>query len=663
MSDAAAGAVPHSAATPGPDAAAVPPGSGDALSAATPSWLSAVLAASDDAVVGVDLEGVVRSWNPGAVRRFGYAAADIIGQPVAILVPGDRRAEAEEILALVRRGGTPDPRETRRLHRDGRPLAVALSVSPVRDAAGGVVGAIRIWRDPSDRGRADAATRRFAAIVESSDDAIISKDLHGVIQSWNGGAERLFGYTAAEAVGQPVLMLIPPDRQDEEPAILARLARGERIEHYETVRRCRDGSLVEVSLSVSPILGADGTVVGAAKIARDITARKQAQRALEEAHARTLEANRTKDVFLAALSHELRTPLNPALLVASGRAADAALPAELRADFDLIRKGLELEARLIDDLLDLARVTPLRLRLNLTRVDLRDVLRDAIATTQGELQQKGQQVAVAGPGAPVLVAGDAVRLQQVIWNVLRNAVKFTPPGGRIAADLRTAAGTAVLEITDAGAGIAPADLERIFDPFGPAARDAEAAGEISGFGFGLAIARRILELHRGRISAASPGPGLGSRLTIELPLAPAIPAAAAAAAPARPPTPPRRILLVEDHPPSLRSLGALLVRRGCEVVGVPTAREALARAAEERFSLVISDIGLPDMNGFDLIGELKRSFDLPAIVLTGFGSESDTVRSRAAGAVAHLTKPVNLQALEAALLQALPAAPPNPAAS
>ncbi|HTA95318.1 MAG TPA: PAS domain S-box protein, partial [Verrucomicrobiae bacterium] len=220
---------------------------------------------------------------------------------------------------------------------------------PERNLEGEIVGVVAVINDVTERKRAEQASRQLAAIVESSADAIISKDVNGIITSWNNGAEQLFGYKAQEVVGRPILILIPEDHQDEEPHILERVRRGERIEHYETIRQRKDGKLIEISLTVSPIRNGAGKVVGASKIARDISQQKQFERELERAHKEAVAASRAKDDFLAALSHELRTPLNPVLLVASDAAENPKLPPEIRADFDMIRRNVELEARLIDD--------------------------------------------------------------------------------------------------------------------------------------------------------------------------------------------------------------------------------------------------------------------------------------------------------------------------
>jgi PAS domain S-box-containing protein len=249
--------------------------------------LSAIVDSSDDAIISKDLNGVITSWNKSAQRLFGYTAEETVGRSITILIPPDRLEEEPQILARLRRGERVDHFETIRRRKDGTLLEISLTISPVRDADGTVIGASKIARDITHSKRFERANRLLSAIVDSSDDAIISKDLNGIITSWNRSAERLFGYTAEEAVGKPVaLLLIPPDRQDEEPKILARLRRGERVDHFETVRRRKDGALLDISLTISPVKDAEGRVIGASKIARDISERKRFMAALTASEAR-----------------------------------------------------------------------------------------------------------------------------------------------------------------------------------------------------------------------------------------------------------------------------------------------------------------------------------------------------------------------------------------
>ncbi len=425
-----------------------------------------------------------------------------------------------------------------------------------------------------------------------------------------------------------------------------------------------NGGFVWVRNSVAFIRNAQGVVESALAVTEDITASKRTEKELERARDEALAAARAKDDFLAALSHELRTPLNPVLLLASESAEDATLPDRVRADFATIRKNVELEARLIDDLLDLTRITRGKLLLDLRQHDVHSILRDALATVRGELEAKKIVPVLQLAETPPAVLGDAVRLQQVFWNVLKNAVKFTPEAGTIAITTRVdpAQDTVSVDIVDSGIGLVPGETERIFDAFSQGDHaGASGSHRFGGVGLGLAISRMLVELHHGTIRAASEGRGRGATFTLTLPLlrhgAPAVPRSAspfAAQVPARDAAPAPnvlrgRVLLVEDHAPTRSTLEQLLMRRHYEVVSAGTMAEARALMEHERVDFVVSDIGLPDGNAYDLMEELRQKHGLAGIALTGYGMESDIARSHAAGFVIHLTKPLRVQLLDDAL--------------
>jgi len=525
-------------------------------------------------------------------------------------------------------------------------------------------GVVCYFSDITEQRREARASQQLAAIVESSADAIISKDIKGIITSWNHGAERLFGYPAAEAIGRPVTILIPEDHLDEEPKILERIRRGERIEHYETIRQCKDGKLLEISLTVSPLKNADGKVIGASKIARDATQQKQAERELERAHKEAVAASNAKDDFLAALSHELRTPLNPVLLLASEAAEDAQLPAEVRAQFVTIRNNVELEARLIDDLLDLTRITRGKLSLNQQTLNVHEVLQNAISIVRTDAAAKQIALALDFRAEEHVISGDPVRLQQSFWNVLKNAVKFTPEAGRITVKTFAENDTIFIEITDTGIGINPDELKRVFNAFAQGDHAEGGSHRFGGLGLGLAISQKLVGLHSGVIQAASAGRDQGATFTIQLPLC----TAADRKNDAKIPLPPQnsklpargnRILLVEDHEPTRTALAHLLTRRHFEVLTAASVTEGRELAAKNKIDLLISDIGLPDGSGYILMNELRKSYGLNGIALTGYGMQEDVANSERAGFVAHLTKPVRIQSLDAALATALTATDRN----
>ncbi len=362
----------------------------------------------------------------------------------------------------------------------------------------------------------NSAEGHYKAIIDSSEDAIISKDLNGIIQTWNQGAEKVFGYAAEEVIGKSVTILIPPENHNEEEEILNRIRAGERIEHYETVRRRKDGQLINISLTVSPIKNIKGEIVGASKIARNITDKKRWEGQLQHAHEELERANRAKDQFLAVLSHELRTPLNPVLLVASDAAVDSKLPPEVRSQFETIVHNVEIEARMIDDLLDLARITTGKFKLEKREVKVHEILLNSISTIKSLARQKeiGLREQLDCPECVVL--GDPVRLLQVFSNILKNAVKFTPPKGTISVQARSG-DEYIVDVSDNGIGMTPEELTVVFEPFRQGDHS-QGAHRFDGLGLGLAISKQFVEFHSGKIEASSKGRHCGSTFTISLPV-------------------------------------------------------------------------------------------------------------------------------------------------
>jgi signal transduction histidine kinase len=391
----------------------------------------------------------------------------------------------------------------------------------------------------------------------------------------------------------------------------------------------------------------------------DLEARVQERTGeLKRAHEEVLAASRAKDDFLAALSHELRTPLNPVLLIASDAAANRDLPPRIRADFDTIRKNIELEARLIDDLLDLTRIERGKILLDKQVLNVHQVLQDAVGQEREEMARKEISLTLKLEAQQALVNGDAVRLQQIFWNLLNNAVKFTPRGGRITVETAVDQINLSIRFSDTGIGMLPEEVARVFDAF---SQGTHAEGEnrvrFGGLGLGLAISEKLVEFHSGKIFARSEGRDKGTTFVVELPLAVGAeepPSTANGQTPARAePVPAKRngirILLVEDHEPTRTSLARLLVHRMYDVVTAGSVAEARRAANSGDFQLVISDIGLPDGNGYDLMMEFRKRHAVKGIALTGYGMEHDIIRSKNAGFALHLTKPVGIQSLETAL--------------
>jgi PAS domain S-box-containing protein len=618
------------------------------------AWLAAIVTSSEDGIISKSLDGVIQSWNKAAERIFGYTADEVVGKPITIIIPQERLDEETYILSKIRAGERVDHFRTMRMRKDGQRLLVSVTISPVRDRTGTIIGASKIVRDMTHSVEVE---EMFKNIVLSSDDAIVAKDLNGVVRSWNGGAERVFGYTAEEMIGQPILKLLPEDRLEEEAHILSRIRRGERVDHFETIRRRKDGTLIDVSVTISPIRGPSGTVVGASKIARDVTQIKTIMREreylLQSEQAARREAervNRMKDEFLATLSHELRTPMN-AILGWTQLLRIHSTPMDLRDGLETIERNARTQIHLIDDLLDVSRIISGKMRLDVQQVDLPGVVTDAISAVQPAADAKGVVLrnvidSLAGP-----VNGDANRLQQVVWNLLSNAIKFTPRGGQVQIYLRRINSHVEIEVSDTGQGIEPKFLTQLFARFSQA--DATTTRRHGGLGLGLAIVRHLVELHGGTVAASSPGLGQGSRFAVRLPLSlvrdhgsdeahPAshVPLGAEAVDLSN-----VKVLVVDDEPDGLSIAKRMLESCNATVITASSAAEAFEVVQRERPGVLLCDIGMPEEDGYQLLRRIRalpteQGGNVPAVALTAFARSEDRRRALMAGFQMHLPKPV-----------------------
>ncbi|HWL17630.1 MAG TPA: ATP-binding protein [Opitutus sp.] len=512
-----------------------------------------------------------------------------------------------------------------------------------------------------------ASEERLSAVFQQAGAGIAQTDLRGQFLMVNDRYCEIVGRSRAELLQRRIQDIVHAADLGHYSFLMESAAREGTSFLAETRYDRPTGGFVWVRNSVAFIRNAHGVVESALTVADDVTGSKRTAKELERARDEALAASRAKDDFLAALSHELRTPLNPVLLLASEAAEDPALPERARADFDTIRKNVELEARLIDDLLDLTRITRGKLLLDMRPHDVNSIVQDALKTVRADLQAKRIALTVRLAPSAAVVQGDAVRLQQIFWNVLKNAVKFTPEGGAITMATRISEDGERLrvEVIDTGIGLEPAEIERIFDAFSQGDHAGPTGSHrFGGVGLGLAISRMIVELHHGVIRAASEGRGRGATFSVELPLwrggsrSPLeTPVAIAPVVPTLPPAQQvlrGRVLLVEDHAPTRSTLQQLLMRRHYEVIAAGTIAEARYLMRTEKVDFVISDIGLPDGNAYDLMAELRASHNLSGIALTGYGMESDIARSYEAGFVIHLTKPLRVQLLDEALARVCP---------
>ena len=471
--------------------------------------LAAVVESSDDAIITQSLDGTIETWNRGAERMFGYSALEAVGRPVSILVPPERLGEEDSAIERIRRGEAVRHFETERVSKTGVRVPVSITISPVLTPTGEIYGISRIARDLTERRALERTAFHLAAIVDSAEDAIASKDINGVVQTWNRAAERMFGYTAQEMIGRSIRTIIPRDRWHEEDNVLARIRSGQSIEHFETVRQRKDGSLIEISLSVSPIKTTAGAIIGASKIARDITTQRRLMREAEE-------ANRVKDEFLAMLSHELRTPLNAVLGYTRMLREGQLGPDRRERAIETIERNANLLAQLVADVLDVSSIVTGKVRMKLTSCDLQTLIQAASDVVRPSADAKGIELRVEAPEAPVRATCDGERIQQVFWNLLSNAVKFTP-SGHVSIALQNSGGRAKVTVTDTGVGIPAKALPFVFQRFWQGETAAHRGN--GGLGLGLALARHFVELHGGTIQAASEGEGKGATFTVTLPLA------------------------------------------------------------------------------------------------------------------------------------------------
>jgi PAS domain S-box-containing protein len=795
------------------------------LSDVTLRHLAKVIESSDDAIVSKDLNGIITSWNRAAERMFGYTAEEAVGQSIRMIIPADRQSEEDMVLGKIRSGQGVTHFETIRQRKNGEQIPISLTVSPIYDDHGVVIGASKIARDIGDRQRADGAARRLAAVVESSDDAIITKNLNSIITSWNPAAERMFGYTAAEAVGKSIRMLIPDELQGEEDTVLAKIRAGESLDHYETVRQRKDGTRLSISLTVSPIRDDRGMIVGASKIARDVTERVRLTAAAQESAAITQklgevgalvastlqrdtivqkvtdtatelthaefgaffynvvdeksgdaymlytlsgapkeafsgfphprataifgptfrgegtvrlddvtkdarygqnapfhgmpaghlpvcsylavpvrgvagevigglffghsqparftaehqrvaegiaawasvalensrlyveaqEANRMKDEFLAVLSHELRTPLNA--IVGYARLLRGGIISGEKAarGLETLERNATWLTQIVEDVLDVSRIVSGKIRLDVQPVQLPVIVDNAVATVQPAADAKGVRLQTIIDPRVGPVAGDPDRLQQVVWNLLTNAVKFTPKAGRVQIRLERVNSHIEIVVSDTGAGVREDFLPFVFDRF----RQGEAGTtrKTGGLGLGLAIVRHIVEMHGGTVHAASAGVGQGATFRVRLPLMIVQPDAID---PRR--EHPRterlpaltalgdlrgiRVLAIDDEADALTLLSVVLESAGADVETLTSPIAGLERLEVRQPDVLVVDLGMPEMDGFEFIAKVRASANpairhIPAAALTAFARSEDRTKALRSGFEMHLSKPVD----------------------
>lgn len=796
--------------------------------------LAAIVESSEDAIISKSLKGIVETWNRGAEQIFGYTAEEMVGQSIRKLIPAERFDEENVFLERLSRGERVTHFETVRVCKNGSRVDVSVTLSPIRDSVGRVMGVSKIVRDITLRKQAQAVQERqaefdrlitkilarFAAFTGPAIDDQIQMSLEevgkyvgaesafiilssrnmetwsrayeanaagapGLMKSyqdvrfgqWSWAEQRLLGGEAVqiatlddfpreaafereiyEREGVKSALLLPlrglggqvtgcvglrtyTERlvwsQDDVRRLgifsdaLANVLERKRVENdlyasrqmlqqildtipqrvfwkdldlnylgcnkpfatdagfpdpnfvkgktdhdlpwsgenaerfraddrrviergveqlgYEEPQLRLDGKVAWVRTSKIPLRDHEGRIFGVLGTYEDITALRQTRDALKQAKESAEAANQAKDQFIAILSHELRTPLTPVLALVSAVEEMDDLPSGIRSDMGVIHRNVELEARLIDDLLDVTRIAQGKITLRQEAVDAHACVRSALAIFESEIEAKHLKVSLQLHAREFFVWADPARLRQVFWNLLSNAIKFTPEHGRIEVKTYSQGSRFKAEVADTGIGIEPEAMGRIFNAFEQG--ELTRARRFGGLGLGLSIAKALVEMHEGKLVAFSEGKNKGSVFSAEMatiePPVPKAPMPTDAAGPSL--IEPQRILLVEDHEDTLRILARLLRKWGYGVTTADCVRKALERVTEQRFDLLISDLGLPDGSGIDVMRELKERYNIPAIALSGYGTDEDIRTSLDAGFTEHLTKPISVDALRKAL--------------
>jgi PAS domain S-box-containing protein len=748
--------------------------------------LRITLASIGDGVVVTDAHGKVRSLNAEAERLTGWKRAEAAGRPlteVVRIVNETSGAPVENpVERVLREGATVGlANHSALIARSGALIPIADSAAPIREQDGPLYGAVLVFRDVSEERKAHRDHAQLASIIQSSGDAIFTKDVNGIVQSWNASAERLFGYRPEEIVGTSITRIIPPERIHEEAEILARIRAGKKLERVETVRLTKDGRRIPVQISVSPLHDADGRVIGASKIVHDIAeavaARETLQREKEalqrseerfrtmadaapvlmwisdtdklctwfnqrwldfvgrpmeqelgngwvenvhpadlercmntyvsafdrrspfsmmyrlrrrdgeyrwlldngvplhgadgafagyigsciditdrqRAEAALQEADRRKDEFLSVLSHELRNPLAPIKMAVAMLGQIGPPDPELQELRDMIERQTMQLTHLLDDLLDVSRIASGKIELRKDRVSLAVAVANAVEALRPSIDSQEQELAVSLPEEPIHVHGDVVRLSQIFANLLSNASKYTDRRGRIEIAVSREHNRAVIRVRDSGIGISADQMSKIFVMFAQVNPSLERTK--GGLGVGLALAQRLAELHGGRIEAKSEGLGRGSEFVVYLPLLPELETAPAEERPRAAKAPirvRRRVLVADDNVDSAQVLAGMLRRWGHEVQVAGDGAAAIEAALSFRPEVAILDIGMPRVNGYEVARTLRARLggQVVLVAVTGWGKEEDKRRAAEAGFDHHFTKPFDLEAIEDVLAAA-----------
>jgi PAS domain S-box-containing protein len=669
----------------------------------TARHLAKVIESSDDAIVSKDLNSIITSWNPGAEKIFGYTAAEAIGKSIRMLIPADLQNEEDEVMAKIRSGEKVDHYETIRVRKDGTPLSISLTVSPIRDDHGTIIGASKIARDVTERARLLAQTSEYAANAQKLSEvgALVAStlDRESIVQKVTDTATDLthaeFGaffynvrdqdtgdaYMLYALSGAPweafahfphprATRVFAPTFRGEGIVRLDDVTQDPRYGHNAPFHGMPPGHLPVKSYLAVPVKGVDGVVLGGLFFGHSqpgmfteqherlaVGTAAWASVALENArlYGEVRDANRTKDDFLAVLSHELRTPLN-AILGYSRLLRGGMLTGEhVDRALETVERNSRWLTQIVEDVLDVSRIVSGKIRLDVQPVEMSAVIENAVLTLKPGADAKGVKVHTlvdprAGP-----VSGDPDRMQQVVWNLLSNAIKFTNRGDRVQVRLERVDSHLELIVSDTGAGIRKDFLPFVFDRFRQG--DAGPTRKTGGLGLGLSIVRHIVELHGGSVHADSAGPGQGSTFTVKLPMMVVQPSISARKR--EHPLAERRtplaqlsdlngvtVLAVDDEEDALGLLRVVLETAGANVATASSALAALEMIEPLNPDVLVADIGMPEIDGFELIRRVRalpnsEVSNVPAAALTAFARSEDRTKALQSGFEMHLAKPVD----------------------
>jgi PAS domain S-box-containing protein len=610
--------------------------------------LAAIVESSDDAMISKDLHGLITSWSRGAEKVFGYTAQEMVGTPITRLIPADRRGDEAHILGRIRRGKSVEHFETQRQTADGRLIDVSVTASPIRDAMGHVIGASKVARDITAQRAAEQSIRVQAHMLDNGGQAVIATDLTGYVTYANRFAQELYGWPDAEMLGRKIMdVTVAQNTRDQAESIMERLHRGEAWSGEFQVQH-RDGRQFPAFVTNTPLRNDEGAVIGIVGISEDLTERKQAAEA-QAARQLADRGNAAKSEFLSRMSHELRTPMNAILGFAQVLDTEEGLSPDQHDSVGQILKGGSHLLNLINEVLDISSIDSGRLTISSEAVALAGLLEETAALLRPMSAEFNARIVLQSSNEECYVLADRQRLKQVLLNLLSNAIKYNRPGGSVTVRLNeqgAAAATARISVSDDGPGLTAEKIARLFHPFD---RLGTEQTRVEGTGFGLVLAKRIVE-HMGGVLGVESVVGEGTTFWVELPTAepPLEEEAPAGEGIARMTTEisacSRALLYIEDNPSNVRLVTGILARRpGLRLLSAETGARGVEMAREHRPDLILLDLHLPDSQGDEVLRRLAtdpRTGAIPVVMLTANAVPGVRDQMLAAGARAFIVKPM-----------------------